>query len=111
LIQVGKNSLNIISKIDELSRKNPNKAMNLLVKLENEFSKITKDSLFKTLSSSWIRIETKMYDQNVIKVEKELTIIGKSKLLNEIVVPYIKVINQSLNDIAEEFEKVKLKIK
>ncbi len=97
-------SLKIIKKIDGLSRISPNKAMNQLVKLENEFSKVTDHAMFKSFISRWSWGLTNKYDQQVIKIEAEPTMIGKAKLLNQIVVPYIKEINKSIMDIQAEFQ-------
>ncbi|MCM3635948.1 motility associated factor glycosyltransferase family protein [Paenibacillus camelliae] len=100
-------SLKIIMKIEEYSRRMPEKAMNMLAKLEKEFSIVTEHQLFKSIIPSWNRSLTKKYDQLVINIEKEPTIIGKSKLLNEIVVPYIKEIKISFNEMIKEFEGIK----
>lgn len=111
LIMSNEKSLKIIEKIEELARRRPEKAMNSLSKLEQEFSKVTEDPLFKSIIPAWNRGLTKKYDQQVIKIESEPTIIGKSKLLNEIVVPYINEINRSFFDMKQEFQSVYSKLK
>jgi len=99
-------SLRLINKIDELSRTKPGKAMNSLAKLEQEFSRVTEHQLFKTVIPAWNRGLTKQYDKQVIKIEAEPTIIGKAKLLNEIVVPYINATQVSFENIKQEFQQV-----
>lgn len=99
-------SLRIIKNIDELSRTNPNKAMNNLAKLEQQFSQVTENRLFKTVIPAWNRGLTKKYDKHVIKIEKEPTMIGKSRLLNEIVVPYMTTIRTSFGAIEQGFQQV-----
>jgi hypothetical protein len=99
-------SLSLVNKIDELSRTKPDKAMTSLAKLEQEFSQVTEHELFKKIIPAWNRGLTKQYDKQVIKIEAEPTIIGKAKLLNEIVVPYIKAIQVSFDEIKQEFERV-----
>lgn len=110
LVKQGQQSLKIIQKIDESSRGKPDKAMNALGKLEREFSKVTKSALFKIMIPLWNRGLTQRYDQQVIKIEAEPTIVGKAKLLNKIVVPYIKEINISFHEIKKEFEEVSLRL-
>jgi len=99
-------SLLLIKKIDELSRTNPNKAVNSLAKLEQEFSKVTEHPFYRMVIVAWCRGLTKAYDKDVIKIEAEPTMIGKSKLLNEIVLPYIQAISNSLAEIKKEFQSV-----
>lgn len=111
LIESCEKSNKIIRKIEELSRRKPDKAMNTLWKLEQEFSKVTENSLFKSIIPAWNRGLTKWYDQQVIKIEAEPSIIGKAKLLNEIVVPYTREIIRSFNDMKEEFEILTMKLK
>jgi len=97
-------SLSIIRKIDELCRRHPNKAMNQLAKLEEVFSQVTEHELFKTIIPKWNRGLTRDYDKKVINIENEPTMIGKAKLLNEIVVPYIHEIMTSFAELKEEFK-------
>lgn len=99
-------SLRIIQQIDELSRRNPDKAMRILAKLEQQFSQVTENTLFKRVIPAWNYGLTKKYDQQVIKIEKEPTMIGKSRLLNEIVVPYMRTIRTSFSEMEQEFQQV-----
>lgn len=110
LIISNKSSLQIIRKIEEASRRKPQKAWNLLLKLETEFSTVTENKLFKSIIPRWNRGLTKQYDKQVIKIEAETTIVGKSKLINQIVVPYIQTINVSFEDLKEEFQVLLEKI-
>ena len=96
-------SINTIKKIDELSRRYPAKAMSLLGKLEEQFSVVTENEMFKKIITSWNRSLTREYDQHVMKVQEEPTIIGKSKLLMSIVYPYIQNIIESFDLINTEF--------
>lgn len=105
-IHINENCLKIIQKIDEHSRMNSNKAMSLLVKLEQEFSKVTDHELFTTIIPKWNWGITQKYDQQVMKIESEPTMIGKAKLLNQIVVPYINTLSVSFNELREEFQNV-----
>lgn len=104
-------SIRLIKKIDETSRTHPNKAMSTLSKLENEFSQVTKHNIFKLIITQWNRGITREYDQKVSNIEKEPTMIGKAKLLNEILLPYIETIIISLQEIKEEFQKLNEKLK
>lgn len=110
LIASGEKSLKIIQIIDELARRKPEKAMSMLSKLEQEFSKVTENLLFKNIIPVWNHGLTKRYDQQVIKIEKEPSMVGKARLLNEIVVPYIKATNHSFNDMKGEFQQVYKKL-
>lgn len=110
LIEKSKASKELIKKIDELSRRQPNKAMSTLAKLEQQFSMVTEHNLFKNIIPTWNRGLTTEYDQHVIKIEKEPTIIGKAKLLNEIVAPYIDTIVISFSEMKEEFLNLKQKL-
>ncbi|MEK4248262.1 motility associated factor glycosyltransferase family protein [Paenibacillus sp. FSL W7-1287] len=106
LIASNENSLRIIQKIDELSRRNPSKAVRMLAKLEQEFSTVTEHRLFLTIIPRWNRGLTKKYDQQVIKIASEPTIVGKARLVKEIVEPYIRTINESFDDLKEEFQEL-----
>ncbi|URN96101.1 MAG: DUF115 domain-containing protein [Candidatus Pristimantibacillus lignocellulolyticus] len=103
-------SIRLIKKIDELSRTQPNKAMSTLVKLEKEFSQVTEHSMFKLIIPFWNRGLTRKYDQQVGHIEKEPSMIGKAKLLNEIVIPYISTLLDSFFEINEEFQQLKTRL-
>jgi len=110
LVEYGNKSLKLVTKFEVDARKSETKAMNTLAKLENEFSKVTEHRLFSLIVPVWNRGLTKKYDQQVVKIEKEKNIIEKSKLLNAIVVPYIVAINDSFQDMKEEFKQLKEKL-
>lgn len=110
LIQYSKSSLKLIDKVDEQSRKLPNKAMTTLSKLEQQFSMVTRHALFENVITAWNRGLTRSYDQQVIRIEAEPTIIGKAKLLNEIVVPFIEAIIHSFHELIKEFQQLQSKL-
>lgn len=110
IIGSNKKSLKIVEKIDQIVRKNPNKAMNLLANLEEEFSSVTEHQLYKSVVTRWIVGLTLRYDQQVIQISEEKNMVAKSKLLNNIVTPYIKVINETVLEIREEFSTLLSKL-
>lgn len=105
-----KASIRLIKKIDETSRTQPNKAMTTLGKLENEFSRVTEHNMFKSIIPYWNRGLTRKYDQQVSQIEKEPTIIGKARLLNEIVIPYINNLQNCFQEIDKEFQQLKAQL-
>lgn len=110
LIEKTEGSLKLVDKIDQVVRQNPNKAMNYLAKLEVEFSEVTLHPFFKHVVTEWNIIQTKDYDRQVIKIEAEPTMIGKARLVNQIVQPYLKVLLTSFEAIKLEFEQVVVKV-
>lgn len=110
LIEQSESSLKLIRKIDELSRRQPDKAMNTLAKLEQEFSVVTRHPIFENIITVWNRGLTRSYDQQVVRIATEPTMIGKSKLLNEIVVPFIEAIIHSFRELINEFQQLQEKI-
>jgi len=107
LVDYTKASLRLVEKIEQQARTNPDKAMNGLAKLEQQFAQVTEHRLFKDIIPSWNRSEMKRYDQQVIKIQAEPTMIGKAKLLNTIVVPFMKTINTSFLEMKQEFQQVR----
>ncbi|MFD2505528.1 motility associated factor glycosyltransferase family protein [Paenibacillus septentrionalis] len=110
LIDYSEASLKLIGKIDEQSRRQPDKAMNTLAKLEQQFSKVTRNAMFEDIITVWNRGLTRNYDQQVIRIAKEPTMIGKTKLLNEIVVPFIEAIINSFRELIKEFQQLQEKL-
>lgn len=110
IIDRSKLCLKHVSEIERLCRTKPDKSMKKLSDLENDFSIVTEHLFYKKIITTWMRILTSKYDQNVIKIAQEPTIVGKSRLLNKIVAPYITAIIESSNDIKNEFLNLKNKL-
>lgn len=77
-------TINDIKKLVVLSRTKQNKAMDLFVTIENNWSNIIDTHGFDKVISKWLVLELYDYDQKFLNIEKEKQLIKKVNLLQEV---------------------------
>ncbi|MFD2116987.1 6-hydroxymethylpterin diphosphokinase MptE-like protein [Paenibacillus yanchengensis] len=92
----------LLSKLPELSRTNQNKCMKFIRDIETQWGQVVHSSLFKSIISEWMKSELYAYDRQVDSIAKEVNLIPKSNLMDEIVGTFITKLKKELPIIMRE---------
>lgn len=105
-----KNVSKQLSKFEIAARKNPQIANNQLIKLEKLVSDITENNFFKIFLPQWAGPLLREYDGQIQLVDLEPNMIAKSKLLRDILLPFVEQLQNVFLEISKEINNVKNEI-
>jgi len=100
------NIANQISKLDQLSRTNPNKCLKTMANIELQWGEVIREPIFETVINEWMKSELYNFDRRVGQIAAETNLIKKSKLMTELLGTFILQLKSELQIIMNEIQKV-----